>query len=1429
MNWNAFNTHNDSYENAFEAFSIQLFEHYLRRSYPAGLREFYAISGSGGDGGVEAYGVVPAGTIGLQAKWFTTALNANQIKNIKESILTAKKIRPELTEYIITLPKRVNSKKAVKGKRVGSSEQDRLLEMENVVLQQHPTLKITWWFENLLLEQLEFPDSRFIESYWFGRNFLTLDLLRSKFRDQGEHQWLKTRYAPDLNAEGEIAAHYDELCLSQQFKSELSGKLQSLGNKLASIANLINAYIKGQDRTPSNEETNLGNQLECILICIIEYQNNIELLATALQNGSVPELLVLPEYDLWKPKMAVERIRPTNIQIPVAKSLARALEKIHQIHVPQYLCALRDEMIRKIKIFFGSAGTGKTQGLAHCTSKHLDGNLPAMIIPAKGTPCGNWTQILSSQLELPERSAQEIFTALESLAITELRKEAELNQSKTTHSATVLISVDGLEEDIRHWEKWYDRINDTLSITDSFPRIRFMFSAREYFWDNNKIPETVPFEQVRLPNEGDISINDAAEIYFSPMHFNISNVNSDVMNRIESLYALKLFCERYHGADLHFSEDVHTDLRSLLSDKIDALEIEFKNGSDRRFSSSSSPVGDTLLAISQQFFTEISLEHSKLLRVLDEQIPSLSYTELEVMLEFLSERGILTAGMHETMGVIKKREIFYYVSYQSIIEHVISEDIFIKLIKGDIDHIPPIALSGIVGPLKLGIVDPEAAFPNETMTEAILKRVFLKTGRLVGQDGYLAADMPQEEITAMQMAVLAVADKQHGPKYEHMVKNWLAMGHWHQQQVFIRVIRPASKIGAFFNPLWLHHHLLSIPTVYERDKFLWADRSVRAHDNYDGLEAAIYPFDGYDTSLYPFDHFDQEPLIYAWCLSSPSRNMRKELRSSLLNWANLNLAEWIKLLELMKDQQDSQILEDLASVSLGLSYTLKETSDVLLLSDWVLANIFASPDTYLSSRVREGFRGIIDRATELGAISKEDGALARPKKRNAPLLPLAKDALEKNSEQFFPVVSDLAWYVLENSYEDFLEESYHAEDGDQELSEQIKFLKQYSAPYKIDSLTPTLWAQAAVIALVRNQFGYLEKSGNVALLPSHGEKGLIMYFAEKYIWQAVYSVQGYLSEQLPLIDEARYIKSYREIVNVSNPAEGPMHNGDLLSSLDDIPGPGWLIPENLVNSVSIEPKLIKKGIHKEIDEPDGLNLHLWLEYRDRTGKIWRHLFGQTTLSDKNQVVYGRITANATLMRPDAFQRFLDIIHTSPKDIYFLSSLDTLLATPSGSFYQNPSDIVDGKDIGEDEPDTLLEIDGEESNLYHSIIKVVQSENNNEKTYHLPSRIVRELVGIKQLKGKRLKDYNGETIGFVTEIGREGEENSQRLTTVAADILDAGLADTTYQLLWFVEVFKRTTLGIEKDGLFLRRTRKYLVWIEDNVYKQHKFWDGESSN
>src|SRR5688572_10956908 len=70
LDWSRFNTGPVGPEKAFEAFTAQLFERWLRRTYNNTLTS-YALHGEGGDGGVEAFARLSHGeVIGLQAKWF---------------------------------------------------------------------------------------------------------------------------------------------------------------------------------------------------------------------------------------------------------------------------------------------------------------------------------------------------------------------------------------------------------------------------------------------------------------------------------------------------------------------------------------------------------------------------------------------------------------------------------------------------------------------------------------------------------------------------------------------------------------------------------------------------------------------------------------------------------------------------------------------------------------------------------------------------------------------------------------------------------------------------------------------------------------------------------------------------------------------------------------------------------------------------------------------------------------------------------------------------------------------------------------------------------------------------------------------------------------------------------------------------------------
>ena len=54
LDWSKFHQGAVSPAKAFEAFSAQLFERWVRREYGDNL-QFYALHGAGGDGGVEAF------------------------------------------------------------------------------------------------------------------------------------------------------------------------------------------------------------------------------------------------------------------------------------------------------------------------------------------------------------------------------------------------------------------------------------------------------------------------------------------------------------------------------------------------------------------------------------------------------------------------------------------------------------------------------------------------------------------------------------------------------------------------------------------------------------------------------------------------------------------------------------------------------------------------------------------------------------------------------------------------------------------------------------------------------------------------------------------------------------------------------------------------------------------------------------------------------------------------------------------------------------------------------------------------------------------------------------------------------------------------------------------------------------------------------
>ncbi len=71
MDWTKFNNHGESNNHAYEVICNLFFESWCKETYKDELEQFAFVNGDGGDGGVEAYGILKSAfTIAVQSKWF---------------------------------------------------------------------------------------------------------------------------------------------------------------------------------------------------------------------------------------------------------------------------------------------------------------------------------------------------------------------------------------------------------------------------------------------------------------------------------------------------------------------------------------------------------------------------------------------------------------------------------------------------------------------------------------------------------------------------------------------------------------------------------------------------------------------------------------------------------------------------------------------------------------------------------------------------------------------------------------------------------------------------------------------------------------------------------------------------------------------------------------------------------------------------------------------------------------------------------------------------------------------------------------------------------------------------------------------------------------------------------------------------------------
>lgn len=1228
----------------------------------------------------------------------------------------------------------------------------------------------------------------------------------------------------------------------QGVRMELADQIESSKNKLSHCIKLIAEYLATNEYS-----ADIQNGLTNISSNLAEYHDELTRLHIAVLNNEEDfQVKEIPEYDIWATKLLIENVRPTNHQKKIVPTLVKYLDEIHGFLLPEYLKSLNNPFKQCIRVIYGAAGTGKTHGLANCVEKHLAADKPALIIQAKGTPCNNWTEILSNALELSGWNKNEILNALEAMAVSHDVAAVRQNTATSSETAKVLICIDGLEEEPANEPNWISRISETELLSKQHPRVRFLFSGREYF-PTNIIDDTRVnyFKSIHLPPEGDVPVYKVAEDYFR--EFDITLEDHKLAGQLDSLLALRLFCDLYKGRTISTGEQIVTVTGDLLNAKIKLINQEFLQTLATPKSATQEPVFDALITIAENFYHTNEIEHDVLRQNILAQVgASFDAAEIDIMLDFFENHGILIRSSRKSgTGALAKTIYSYRITYQTIIEHVLSEKIFSDIDSGNLQAIPPILRKGMSSSTKGAYSgDPYQEPPNQQIIQNIVDRLLSEKNKLIGDNDFLTDGFSPEQIEIMRLKAIAAAPPEIAIAYKDEITKRFLDGPESQMRVLSHVIYPSSiHANSTFGSIFLHELLMTQPTAYARD-VIWS-----GYDGYDRPEGAEeYEnnvkeiLDYYGTGIYglsEYDDYNESPLFFAWALSNIDQSLRDGIRVALTKWASKRPDQFVKLLDTIFFCNDPQIQEDLASIALGLAGLLKDQAAVKQLATWSLENIISRKNDLRNVVIRHGFRAVVEKAVLLKQLSSEEAEMARPSRMtNPPLIDFDYPLPAGSTDEIYPITHDLAWYVLGKSFDGFLEHPFqmanHLEDKD--CPEAKVLLDVFRNHFAAPDIYAYSWAMSAALGYIKVKLGLIRTDGNGFTDQTHGSKSKVFTYEEKYTWLAVHHLQGYLSDYIPFSeagDNRAWITDYSQLAEIPNPGEQVAQSEMILDhyTMQN----KWIVNADIAPTIQTTGD-VAENIRLWTESEPSIDFAKWITFNsedfDLSGpqKRFIALKNVTNLEDASGHGYSRITITGCLIKPASFAILKNIVETDPDKLFFTKHSDGFKAMPDTHTYSNPSDIVWMDWIPEIENEETFFNQGDEHKINFTVTKVTQASVKGEKYYSIPSKLVRHLLGITSFKEPVFANANEEIIGYLHQISNSTHD-FQKLLAVDEKLFLENTEAAGLVPFWWVEVFKSKNALYEQINHLphFQRTFKYLVWLENGEFKHINFWNERFSN
>lgn len=1112
MNWNHFQTYGDSPDKAFEMLCNQLFEKWCRSEYQNSVSSFRVVNGAGGDGGIESYAVLNNGNIiGLQAKWFLTSMQDSQIQQIRHSIEEAKKVRPQITHYIVCIPRNLASET----NRPGRTESDRWFGLVSDMNQLFPGMEIELWDDARITGELQGPNTAGILMFWFQKAEIDSEIFLSAF-ERAKASWLSTRYVPDINAVGiihQILLQWlgdfdDRTRLMHQFSKniELCSEFVTVVDSLLSIPHKNDEkdmihnlqQYRAEIHEMEVESTNIKHMLEHEETGKQEIRKSVFPLEFYVMLGQMDDLLFFSRYAFHKMKCCDIFRKLTEMKV------SSLVDEAEQCFNQQPI------------LFLGNPGTGKTQGVSSVADELLKQgyHIPVMVQAGSIPKEFSWKEIIIKALGISsDWGEEELWQALSSAACRN-RFRKDILSSAVSILPKILIIVDGIDESSKA-EKWIERMGEAACITEKYPQIRFCYTSRPTAFSGRI--ETV--REIHLPADGDASVLKLFDVYTKAYNISIQQC-AWVKYVLNTPLALKLFCELYKDQKVSINDLPEATESRLWRRKIDIIQREFSH------KASVSPKDQHVLlaitALAQSFTEKNVIERHEAVRSIKNAIPKEEFPA-EDLLDHLETYGVLTSHCYEGTG-LAPNSYCYYPGIQGYFEYAGAFLLTDSQHPSEIDfgHLKGLNASGMYC---LAVISMQ------------------KFHYLITKNKTIERILNPQQVTELFYYALQHSSPEDGAAYRNQILEIMENGADALVTVLNTLILPLSRISG--HPLGsslLDQYLQSFKQPAQRDivwslpKKLFQSDGTRWAKNAD---PALLGKEEY--GLNDDDRSDGLPVIYAWMLSSVSNPVRKECRKKLMAWAMQSPEEYYQLFLRFAENNDPQIRSDLFSILMCLVYEIEDTAIIRKAAEWVIQHVL-SPSCIDRNRdisVRYYAIGILRRAKQAGMIQEDISQYLPPYSLKNKDIDLSQDALTGTRMEGYKAIHyDLARYVLADHFDAGfnLAHSHPLDQFLKEYGEENREFANISSEQFVISA-----AYAYILHMGWNEFEFYDCSmlapgqdpegadwSIVGTHPAatHGKQSQVMTVCEKYIWAARNEISGYLCDRIPFGEEKIHLSDY---------------------------------------------------------------------------------------------------------------------------------------------------------------------------------------------------------------------------------------------------------------------------------------------------------------